>query len=58
MEQDFGERLKNYRAARNLTQRELAEQVGVSDKTVSRWESGGGYPGRTGAGAPGQRPWG
>lgn len=44
MEQDFCERLKNYRRARNLTQRELAEQVGVSDKTVSRWESGGGYP--------------
>lgn len=44
MEQDFGARLKGYRKGKNLTQQELAERVGVSDKTVSRWESGGGYP--------------
>lgn len=44
MEQTFGERLKNYRKARSLTQQELAERIGVSDKTVSRWESDGGYP--------------
>lgn len=44
MEQTFGERLKKYRKEKHLTQQELAERVGVSDKTVSRWESGGGYP--------------
>lgn len=44
MEQTFGERLRGYRKAKRLTQQELAEQIGVSDKTVSRWESGGGYP--------------
>lgn len=43
-QQTFGGRLKNYRKAKNLTQQELAEQIGVSDKTVSRWESDGGYP--------------
>lgn len=44
MEQTFGQRLKNYRKAQNLTQQELGERIGVSDKTVSRWESDGGYP--------------
>jgi len=44
MEQTFGQRLKGYRKAKNLTQQELGERVGVSDKTVSRWESDGGYP--------------
>ena len=44
MEQTFGQRLKNYRKAKGLTQQELAEKIGVSDKTVSRWESDGGYP--------------
>ena len=39
----FSERLKNYRRAKNLTQQELADLLGVSNKTISRWESGG-YP--------------
>lgn len=44
MEQTFGERLKRCRKNNGLTQQELAERIGVSDKTVSRWESDGGYP--------------
>lgn len=44
MAETFSQRLKKYRKAKSMTQQELAEQIGVSDKTVSRWESEGGYP--------------
>ncbi len=44
MNETFSQRLKKYRKAKNMTQQELAEVIGVSDKTVSRWESEGGYP--------------
>lgn len=44
MEYTFGERLKKYRQEKRLTQQELADLLGVSNKTVSRWESDGGYP--------------
>ena len=30
------------RKARNLTQRQLADKLGISDKTVSKWECGKG----------------
>jgi len=40
----FAQRLKTYRKARNMTQQELADRLGVSNKTVSRWEAEGGYP--------------
>ena len=43
-ELEFSERLKRLRKARGMTQQELADQLGVSNKSVSRWESGGGYP--------------
>ena len=32
------------RRLRGLTQRELAEAMGVSNRTVSKWECGGGLP--------------
>lgn len=42
-ELEFGTRLKQLRQGKGLTQQELADQLGVSNKSVSRWESGG-YP--------------
>lgn len=35
---DFGLRLKNLRLSREITQQELAAQVGVSELTVRNWE--------------------
>lgn len=32
------------RKAKGLTQKQLAEQLGVTDKAVSKWERGNGYP--------------
>ena len=29
------------RKEQGLTQRQLAEELGISDKTVSKWETGG-----------------
>lgn len=34
------ENIRTYRKERGLTQKELAANLGISDKTVSRWESG------------------
>ncbi len=36
--------LAHYRKAAGLTQAELAEKINYSDKSVSKWESGGGVP--------------
>ena len=32
------------RKEKGLTQKQLAEQIGVSDKTISKWECGNGLP--------------
>ena len=40
----IGEHIKEYRKNNNVSQRELAEQLFVSDKTISRWELGKGLP--------------
>lgn len=36
--------IKNLREKKNMTQVELAERLCVSDKTISKWERGKGYP--------------
>ena len=39
-----GKLIQESRKEQNLTQRELAVQLGISDKTVSKWETGNGLP--------------
>lgn len=39
-----GKKIQSLRKARGWTQNDLAEKLFVSDKTISRWESGLGYP--------------
>ena len=39
-----GQFIKTMRKEKALTQRELAEQLGISEKTVSKWETGSGLP--------------
>ena len=39
-----GRFMAEMRRQQNLTQRQLAEQIGVSDKTVSKWETGRSMP--------------
>jgi DNA-binding XRE family transcriptional regulator len=39
-----GQVIKTLREKERLTQAELAEKLGVSDKAVSKWETGKGYP--------------
>lgn len=36
--------IQQNRKAKNLTQKDLAEAIGVSDKTISKWENGNGMP--------------
>ncbi len=40
----FAENLKEIRNRRNITQEQLAEILSVSRQTISKWESGLGYP--------------
>ena len=40
----IGKFIADLRREREMTQKELAEQVGVSDKAVSKWECGNGMP--------------
>ena len=39
-----GAMIRDLREKKNLTQAELAEKLYISDKTVSKWENGKGYP--------------
>lgn len=40
----IGQFIKAIRKEKNLTQREVAERLGISEKTVSKWETGNGLP--------------
>ena len=42
--QQFGKFIAEQRKAKGYTQKVLAEKLGVTDKAVSRWENGHGYP--------------
>ena len=39
-----GETIKNLREKKRITQKELADMINVSDKTVSKWETKKGLP--------------
>ncbi|MBR3299967.1 MAG: helix-turn-helix domain-containing protein [Clostridia bacterium] len=39
-----GSMIKRLREAQKMTQQQLAEKLNVSDKSVSKWETGRGYP--------------
>lgn len=40
MKYEIGKRIRKYREARQLTQKQLAERIGVSNTRVSNWEQG------------------
>lgn len=40
----IGKFIAEERKAKKYTQRELADKLGISDKTVSKWERGNGFP--------------
>ena len=41
---DFGKAIVKLRKEKGFTQKELADKLNVSDKAVSRWETGKNYP--------------
>lgn len=44
MNKNFSSFIAELRKEQDLTQKELADRIGVSDKAVSRWENGKNYP--------------
>ena len=40
----IGRHIREYREKNGLTQKQLAEKLYVSDRTISRWERGNGLP--------------
>ena len=40
----IGQFIKAIRKEKNYTQREVAERLGISEKTISKWETGNGLP--------------
>ena len=44
MDNKLGQIILTLRKKKNLTQKELADNLGISDKAVSRWETGNSFP--------------
>lgn len=44
MKKDIGIFIQEIRKNKGLTQKELAEKIGISDKTISKWENGNSIP--------------
>lgn len=42
--ENFGERIAKLRKEKGYTQNQLADKIGVSNKSVSRWETNEGFP--------------
>lgn len=40
----IGQFIAQCRKEKNMTQRQLADELGISDKTISKWETGKGLP--------------
>ena len=40
----FSVNLKNLRNEKGITQKQLSEKLAISDKTISKWERGNGFP--------------
>lgn len=40
----IGKYILNFRRTQGLTQKQLAQKLGVTNKTISKWETGEGYP--------------
>ena len=40
----IGAFIKSQRTELNMTQKDLAEKIGCTDKAISRWETGKGFP--------------
>lgn len=40
----FGKKIKDLRDSKNMTQQELADDLGISQRTVASWETGGKMP--------------
>ena len=43
-QQKIGNFILELRKERNMTQQELADKIGVTDKAISKWENGRGMP--------------
>ena len=41
---NIGEFIQQSRKARGFTQKDLGDRIGVSDKTISKWENGNSIP--------------